>query len=1344
MKYLLFFGIVQSFLLLGQAGAKRMHSASGYAFVQNKKQWPSTVKYAVDIPGGRLYLHDRSMTYSFYGFKDKQGQGHGHSLRNTEEDHVHGYNPSQISTCSYSINFLGAAKNPQLQGTSMLPTKHNYIKGPDAELWSVGANTYSQVTYSELYPHVDMELKEHQGILKYEFVVKKGADLNNIKLEYVGTRGLSLHKGSLWVKTALGTVIEQRPYCYQIIDGNKKEIKSKYVVKKNTLSFALLEAYDPAYTLVIDPEIVFSTYSGSSFDNWGNTATYDKDGNLYSGGIVFGHKFPNSASDPYDTGDIDIAIYKYNAKGTRAEYITYIGGDLAEVPHSLLVNAAGELIILGITGSSNAPTSVNAFDRSFNGGTQMTAMSGVYFQSGTDLYVAKLDGSGNLANATYIGGSGNDGANRFMAANYGDVFRGDIAVDGQNNICIGSNTSSTDFPLVNGLATAYKGGASDGLICQLAADLSSIRWDALIGGSMADAIYSIKTAKNGEILVSGGTASTDLPTSSSALHPVALGKEDGFVMRVAADGSAILASTYLGTDSSDQAYFVQLDSDEDVYVLGQTKGPYPIKDAMYSVVNSGQFIQKLDKSLSLSMLSTVFGSGSGSPDISPTAFLVNDCDKIYVTGWGGSVNRNYMRGSTQNLPVTPDAFQTYTDGSDFYLCVFEKDMAGLVYATFFGGNSKDASYRRSHGEHVDGGTSRFDPKGIVYHAVCSCGDINYPTYPDNVWSDKNNSPLEELYDPNNNVNYYERSCNNAAFKFDLFEIDAKVEADDTLGCSPFVVNYKNHSKGGITYKWYINGAPIQTTSDTSIGLTRTYTKAGTYKLMLVVTNNATCKLNDTDYVSIVVDTVLTKVAPPAPICKGDDRTFLAKIDSSATSKYVWSPGKYLSDSTIANPVAFPPKTTLFKVLSTNDNGCSKLDSIVLTVHPPPLVKAGKDTTICYGNKVKLKASGAQKYYWTPADSVANPYSEQTDTGPYANSEFYVEGTDTNGCKAKDTLKVKVTYLPVVLEDTAVCKGGSVVLRPQASQAIKYLWMPSSYLSQNNIANPTSKPLRNITYTLSIEDAMGCKSSGKDTLAVRLRDVSIKMTHDTVLCRNMPATIKVTGAATYIWNRSAPELVCQQPECGHVTIVPADSVRWFVVDATDKYGCKTKDSLKTLYKPAIVPVVEFEYSAPRCVGASGTFKGRVMALDQVCYVPKWLWDFGDQTTDTSANPTHVYKKEGVYPVSLTLNGSKPFVKILNVLSEDSCLKNIYIPNTFTPNGDGINDLLFVRGINIVKVQFHLYNNLGEKVFYTDNLHSGWDGVYKGEKQTAQVYVYHCDATFWDGTSVSKEGNVTLLE
>src|SRR5690606_37924904 len=144
----------------------------------------------------------------------------------------------------------------------------------------------------------------------------------------------------------------------------------------------------------------------------------------------------------------------------------------------------------------------------------------------------------------------------------------------------------------------------------------------------------------------------------------------------------------------------------------------------------------------------VFGSGGGIPDISPTAFLVNECNNLYLAGWGGMVNalNGFWNSSTNGLEVTPDAFHTTTSGSDFYFMVLTADGKDLLYATYLGG-----PYSRTH---VDGGTSRFDKSGIVYHAVCSgCAAYNaigvptsdFPTTP-GVWSNQNRS----------------QNCNNAA------------------------------------------------------------------------------------------------------------------------------------------------------------------------------------------------------------------------------------------------------------------------------------------------------------------------------------------------------------------------------------------------------------------------------------------------------------------------------------------------------------------------------------------------------------------------------------------------------
>jgi len=198
-----------------------------------------------------------------------------------------------------------------------------------------------------------------------------------------------------------------------------------------------------------------------------------------------------------------------------------------------------------------------------------------------------------------------------------------------------------------------------------------------------------------------------------------------------------------------QTYFVELDRSDNVYLLGQSEiqDSTFIHNAQWSVPGSGQFISKLTPSLDSVIYSTVFGSGNGI-NISPTAFLVDLCNKMYLAGWGGSINNlsilNNNAGSTFNMPITADAFQNSTDGSDFYIMVLEDDASGLVYGSYFGGSVSS--------EHVDGGTSRFDRKGKVYQAICaSCGgSSDLPIEPINALSPTNNS-----------------NCNLGVFKMDF-------------------------------------------------------------------------------------------------------------------------------------------------------------------------------------------------------------------------------------------------------------------------------------------------------------------------------------------------------------------------------------------------------------------------------------------------------------------------------------------------------------------------------------------------------------------------------------------------
>ena len=300
------------------------------------------------------------------------------------------------------------------------------------------------------------------------------------------------------------------------------------------------------------------------------------------------------------------------------------------------------------------------------------------------------------------------------------LFRsGDIISDSGGNIFVSTVTSSADFPVVNGFDLSYNGGSTDALIMKLTNDLSQVLWASFLGGSQVDASHTIQVDKNGDLFIGGGTTSLDFPTLAGAYQTTHAGNADGWISKMAGDGSSILNSTFTGTALFNQVYFLDLDQQENVYVYGQTEGAFPVTANVYKTANSGQFLQKFDNSLSALIFSTVFGSGIGIPNISPTAFLVNDCNNIYLSGWGGIVNsaEGFWPSNTNGMAVTADAFQSTTSGSDFYLMVLSGDATQLLYATYLGGTTSRT--------HLDGGTCRFDKSGVVYHAVCAgCAAFN--------------------------------------------------------------------------------------------------------------------------------------------------------------------------------------------------------------------------------------------------------------------------------------------------------------------------------------------------------------------------------------------------------------------------------------------------------------------------------------------------------------------------------------------------------------------------------------------------------------------------------------------
>lgn len=881
----------------------KVFSENALAFIENKGQWNSHILFKAAVRDGNLFLEKNAFTWYF-----------SNAAQLLHSDHSLSPTSANLKTHAFKIFFENSNAEVRIAGTATRTEYYNYYLGNNPSAWQSRVSAYNSVIYMNLYDGIDLEVYSRNGNLKYDFIIHPGADPGQIKIRYAGLDSVKLHSTQLFLYNSVNTLVEQTPYCYVRNGKTAQQIPCAYLVAGNTVQFQLQEVYDRSQTIVIDPTtLIFSSYSGSTADNWGYSATYDSEGNLYGAGIVFDAGYPvtiGAFEEDFQGGfsffPCDVAISKFSPTGSDLIYSTYLGGTANELPHSLVVDTTNALIAFGTTGSDDFPVTVTAYDNTFNGGYNDTVTYVIYFPLGVDAFITKFNADGTaLIGSTYLGGSGNDGQNGGSTAfNYGDHARGEVVVDADNNCFLASSTTSDDLPVTAGAFQPSKAGGQDGFAAKFNADLTELIWCSYLGGSLDDGAYSMKPANDGTLLISGGTASTDFPTSPGALQTgYGGGTTDGFVMRLAADGTEMVNATYIGTAGYDQVFLLDKDSENNVYVVGQTSGDFPVTEGVYANPGSSQFITKLDTGLSAILFSTVFGSGSSVVNISPTAFLVDECEQLYVSGWGGTVNSGFnpLTGNVMDMPLTGDAYDATTNGSDFYFIVLGNEADELIYATYFG--SPNAA------DHVDGGTSRFDKKGIVYQAVCAgCGGFDdFPTT-EGVWSNANNS-----------IN-----CNLGVFKFE-FNFSgptATASAVPSSGCSPFTVTFTNSSTHAENYQWDFGDGNTGTEAEPA----HLYETPGTYTVSLIASDPDACIPNDTAYLEVTVYDLPEAgfIFSPDTISVFGQANFADQ--SSGAQSWFWTFGDGTT-STLQNPTHIFPAAGTFTVCQTvtNANGCK--DSI---------------------------------------------------------------------------------------------------------------------------------------------------------------------------------------------------------------------------------------------------------------------------------------------------------------------------------------------------------------------------------------------------------------------------------
>ena len=1010
-------------------------------FIENKGQWPAQVKFSAATENGRTFFENNAFTHHFFDLSEIAKAHAGKEFEPIMRGHVF----RQVFRNAHPEKVVADA---------FQQTRYNYFLGNDPLKWGRDCREAKGFRYQNFYEGIHLHVYQNEFFMKYDWEVQRGASPAQIQWTYEGTDDVRVEDGRLIVRTALGEIVEQIPIAYQIIPmegeaaGNnppwKTRVDCAFVKNGNAISFRVGN-YNPRYALIIDPELIFSSYSGSFDDNFGYTATYDSQGNLISGSSAFGQGYPTTIGAYQTTwggGDgqgtlagTDMAISKYDISGTFMQWSTFLGGAHDDLPHSLICNSNDELIVLGTTSSGNFPVTSNAFDNSFNGGANFAPFGvGVQYVNGSDIVVAKLNANGNtLVASTFVGGTGNDGVNTAagLKFNYADEFRGEIDLDANDNVYVASSTYSINFPTVNAFQSSI-GGLQDACVFQLSNDLSQMNWSTYLGGSDDDSGFSLAEDNVGNIFVCGGTQSPNFPIAGNGYGQVFNGgNSDGWIAKLSPDGTSLLSSTYFGSNVYDQLYFIETDNLDEVFVYGQTRAANStfVVNAAFSQPNSGMLVTKFPNDLSSIVWSTVFGTGGGEPNLSPTAFLVDVCGKIYLSGWGGAVNEysTTEAGYTTGLLTTPDAFQTTTDGSDFYLLVLEADASAVTYASFFGGNIS--------AEHVDGGTSRFDRKGIIYQSVCAgCGgNSDFPIFPANAVSAINNN-----------------SCNNGVFKYD-FQLPLTVANFNAppLLCEGSTIQLVSTSYLAASVQWHFSDDNSTVFGNSVV---HTFNAPGTYTITLTAQNPITCNAVDTISRTVTVIAPIVESLSDVTVCAGVPIQ-LGQVSADPNAVYTWTPNDgNLSDVNGPLPIFTGSSSASYQLLIQHDVCTDTLTQNVLV--PQLSLTLPNDTSLCVPDNVDLIAAinpANGSLIWSSSPDFSSPLNSNTQD---LSINVFVNGMQTyfaqltnQGCAVEDSVSVYMVGDQATIQgDFTACYGDTIslsVLNPNPS--FNYQWQSSAQL-----------------------------------------------------------------------------------------------------------------------------------------------------------------------------------------------------------------------------------------------------------------------------------------------------------
>lgn len=553
-----------------------------------------------------------------------------------------------VTTAQIGMKFEGANQHPEITGKELRATRANYFIGNDPSKWVRGVDTYSGVSYSAVYPGIDLRFYGNQNQLEYDFSVAPGAKPSDIKLRFDGANTIEFSKeGELVLHTAAGDVRHNPPIAYQQLAGTRHIVAASFEKSDdNSISFKIGD-YDHNQELVIDPILVFSTYLGGAADDALRGIVADPAGNAYLIGDSFSASFIPRATET----NSDIFIGKLNSNGLILTY-TFFGGDKNDTATGLTVDSTGSVYMAGSTESTDFP---------------ILSSFGLALQGPSDAFVVKLTAAlDQFFYSTLVGGSG---AEQGVS----------VAADSGGNAFISGQTTSADFPTFAAVQPTYGGGDSDAFVSKITANGQTLIYSTFLGGTGSEdtALRSgISVDTSGNATVSGDTVSDNFPVKNAlrATKSGSASSSDGFVAKINSSGSDFVYSTYLGGSDDDFALGLAGDSAGNAYVTGRTKSTSFTGSSVTrpSNTNSDAFVAKINADASAFSYLTFIG---GTGDESGNAIAIDSAGNVVIggTSTGGATTvksiQSFSRGGADafvaRLGSTGSVtFSTYIGGSD--------------------------------------------------------------------------------------------------------------------------------------------------------------------------------------------------------------------------------------------------------------------------------------------------------------------------------------------------------------------------------------------------------------------------------------------------------------------------------------------------------------------------------------------------------------------------------------------------------------------------------------------------------------------------------------------------------